>query len=100
MDGKEIIGTTRCWVCDSELALTLIPLGCEQACAKTLIAHGHIAGGNGEKAWLCGTHLIVWHDRQRKACLKSKAPLPRTVIDATPFKQSQLREPSQCEVNT
>ena len=64
------IGSKCCWVCGSELPLEKIPSGCNLKCAKELREYGTVAGNKGEPAWLCGTHYIVWFNRQRLACLE------------------------------
>lgn len=69
MTGKNIvIGSSKCWVCGSRLPLHKIPSGCTIKCVNNLTEYGEIADGDGEKAWLCNVHCIVWHDRQRIAC--------------------------------
>ena len=72
IDGACSIGLKRCWVCNSDLALPEIPSGCAISCLSNLQEHGTMASSDGEKAWMCPTHLILWYDRQRAHCLEEK----------------------------
>ena len=72
IEGASSIGLRRCWVCNNDLALTQIPSGCEIGCLNSLVEHGTMASSDGEKAWMCPTHLTLWYDRQRMSCLEEK----------------------------